>query len=271
MKLHQGIKEYKCSFCPKTFVHPSGLSNHVKVHKSRKHVYGSKYILPKPDQDPIRIGNADRPFNCDICGLAFRREFTLRNHRFKHAQVSEAGSFVLMVDMKEDESAEMNKPKESVQTVEVPVQEKHDVQIQEPTITQITNENGLAENYIDIGNGNYLQVQGNTFSIGGKEYILVDENGKSINRNHEFEMIVDETLREEEPAEDTNNMVTDQQFADNQQIMLVESGGSSYMLNQNDGQQQYIFTTTERSTPKTTATYVIGGNQFMLETDDQAF
>ncbi|GLV36388.1 Meiotic central spindle [Carabus blaptoides fortunei] len=220
MKLHQGIKEYKCSFCPKTFVHPSGLSNHVKVHKSRKHVYGSKLILPKQDEDPIRIGNVDRPFNCDICGLAFRREFTLRNHRFKHAQVSEAGSFVLMVDMKEDEAAETNKPKEPMQA---PVQEKQDVPMQEPTITQITNENGLAENYIDIGNGNYLQVQGNTFNIGGKEYILVDENGKSINRNHEFEMIVDETLREDEPAEVANNMVTGQQFGENQ-IMLVESG-----------------------------------------------
>lgn len=259
-------KEYKCTKCLKSFVHLGGLNNHLRLHAEphticlycgRKfnskaeckyheslHIRGKhicevcdKYFDTKNQLYEHSQMHGPRPYVCEICGLAFRRPFTLKSHMHRHVSAEHSGSFVLMVDMKEDDD------KNKLLT---------NIEIDDPKTVEnnvpINLENELPANYIDMGNGNYLKVQGNTINIDGTDYILLNENEANVNQ--QYQMIVDE--------KSTENQITEEESLNN--TMMLVDGSDQLLINENQVNQQYYMTSDDIS--KQSTTYIID-SQFM--------
>lgn len=254
IKAHH-TKEHKCPKCNKFFTYTSSLTNHIKqcheAHPPLRHtcMYCGKKFNTKTEciehelMHKIRKFNCDtcdkkfeskkqllshnkihRPFVCDICGLGFRKSFSLKNHINRHLKTKNSGSFVLMVDMKEDQDA-TEKSQEIIGAEQTVLEHQFTTE----DGIQIGLDNTISENYIDIGNGNYLKIQGNTVNIDGTDYILLPEDGKSTDQ---VQMVVDETYTENQlPVVDNlhNN------------VMLVDSD-NQIILNENQ-EAEYVFTT----------------------------
>lgn len=241
-------KEYKCAKCLKGFVQLRGLKTHLRLHDQPHTIclYCAKKfgttkecelhekihirkkfmcrICDKSYDTKTQLSEHNhihdkRPYTCEICGLAFRRPFTLKTHMNRHVKAKHSGSFILMVDMK-DEIDNETKPNNQIT--------QPNLQIKENTYVDMENE--LPANYIDIGNGNYLQVKGNTINIDGNDYILVDQKGD----NQQFQMIVDESYNENQ-IPDVENLNS---------VMMVDN----QMINQNDSQFILTADNNEKST-----------------------
>lgn len=269
--------------CSKSFVHLSGLNNHLKLHREPHTVclYCGRQFATKTEcehHENLHINrkvtceicdkNFDtknqlvehnqihikRPYVCEICGLAFRRPFTLRSHMNRHAKAKHSGSFVLMVDMKDDQEIEQ-KPAPVNKTIDN--NNIQDIMPKENVSVSTENESDFDNSYVNIGNGNYLKIQGNTIRIDGNDYILLDQNGESSNDNQQYQMVVDEAENQVPDVAPLNNTIM---FIEDNQILLTQD-----QISQNQDDQNYILTT-ENVASKPNAAYIIG-NQFV--SDDQ--
>ena len=70
LKMHAGIKDYKCSICDTGFVRNCELAQHVKrKHGSNKRKHGS---------------NNQTPYQCSVCGATFATSHSLKQHLYSH-------------------------------------------------------------------------------------------------------------------------------------------------------------------------------------------
>lgn len=279
MKTH--TKVFKCIHCPKTFTNNNGLVIHMKTHREnnknclhcgkkfqtafecsvhekthKKFPFNceicDKEFPTKPqliDHSKIHTSSPQQQlFYCDVCGLCFKRAATLKSHKSKHYKDKSSGSFVLMVDMKDEPQ---DKPTQPTAQLATPIAN---------ALIQNSNfifNSALPDNYIDIGNGQYLKVQGNSVNIDGKDYLVIDQNGKTVETNEEFQMVVDDYADSNVVAPELDNAV------------MVVDNQNQIILNENQiNQPEYVFAT-EDTIGKPGTTYVIDGNHFILGTDDQ--
>ena len=90
-KFHEGVDNYKCNLCNKTFGNPGTLSVHVRsVHKGIKHQceicgkeFTSNFSLQKHIKNIHEGMNKEKGQKnhiCDLCGKAFNSKFYVKYH-----------------------------------------------------------------------------------------------------------------------------------------------------------------------------------------------
>lgn len=88
-KIHSGLQPHQCSICGRTFRTNNKLNFHIKCHANitKKCPICDKEL--KAHRVSLHIRNVHenehRPFNCEICGQAFKTAKTLRTHAYRHS------------------------------------------------------------------------------------------------------------------------------------------------------------------------------------------
>lgn len=250
LKVHNSKKENKCSMCPKSFISFPYLVEHMKHHPPKKNTQLKTRSLLKT--------NNDRPHECDVCGVSFMRLSNLTSHKENHSGTKNS-NFVLMLGSKLDDVEntliKTTNPAPNISNTVVSDTQPETLEI----ATNIVDHNIETTNYVDLGNGNYIQVQGNTVNIDGKDYLILPDNQKTTEN---YEMLVDHSLNQP-ILQNGETYMTDQL---NNTIMLMDTTENTYMMPPESVQNDLIFTS-DTQFPKTItsegATYIIG-SEFML-------
>lgn len=233
--------------CPKSFISFPYLVEHMKYHPSKK----SSPIKPR---SLLKTSN-DRPYECDICGVSFLRLSNLTSHKENHSGKKNS-NFVLMLGSKPDEAENI-----VVKTASTAPNKSNTVVSNNSQMTNVANPNIETANYFDLGDGNYIQVQGNTVNIDGKDYLILPDNQKTTEN---YEMLVDHSLNQ--PIIQKRETYVTHSGQLNNTIMLMDTAENTYMIPPQPVQNDLIFTSNNQF-PKTItsegATYIIG-NEFML-------
>ncbi|XP_049547410.1 gastrula zinc finger protein XlCGF7.1-like [Anopheles darlingi] len=82
-RMHLGIRNNQCPYCPWSFVHRANLHAHLNIH-TRERVFlcdecGAEFVSSQGLAQHTLI-HKDREFECDVCGSRFSRKAYLRLH-----------------------------------------------------------------------------------------------------------------------------------------------------------------------------------------------
>lgn len=89
MRTHFGIKPYKCTMCPKTFLNKLRLNQHTLVHTGEKpykcDLCDKSFRQKSHVYQHRRIHTGEKPYKCSYCGRAFATSGNLREHERLHS------------------------------------------------------------------------------------------------------------------------------------------------------------------------------------------
>merc|ERR1719312_740992 len=102
-------KLYKCTVCFKSFLSPSLLKRHERVHTGEKPftcaVCDKGFSQKHHMQDHERIHTAEKPFTCAVCDKSFTAKQSLQKHERNHEEVRELTSEVqIKIEAIEDDA-----------------------------------------------------------------------------------------------------------------------------------------------------------------------
>uniref|UniRef100_A0A182SDJ0 C2H2-type domain-containing protein n=1 Tax=Anopheles maculatus TaxID=74869 RepID=A0A182SDJ0_9DIPT len=89
MKIHRTDKQYKCTFCDKSFAQSNNLTYHIRQHTGEKpyqcEMCDKKFINHSHLLSHLKYHNDEKMFQCEICCKRFNHVGNLNKHRRVHS------------------------------------------------------------------------------------------------------------------------------------------------------------------------------------------